>query len=81
MGSTTLSCLELCEADDTCFAFNYDKVRKWCYLSGEDMSEGGTQKSDARWASGIRQCVDHEDTDSDWNNEGMDFGKPEIAAG
>ena len=70
--STVLDCLNMCVEDEDCLSFNYEKDKKWCYLS-ISFSDTLQIKRDGRFATGYRKCTEHINDDG-WDN-------PEFAGG
>lgn len=82
---TVLDCLEMCKQDQDCLSFNYEKVKKWCYLS---ISHWDTlaSKRNSKFSTGYRKCTEHAD-DNSWDNtefaggiEGTEPSPPENVA-
>ncbi|KAL4520356.1 hypothetical protein Ndes2526B_g01119 [Nannochloris sp. 'desiccata'] len=71
VGQTVADCLTMCRRDQDCYAFNYQKLSKWCYLGTTEESDLVTTKNN-KWAAGYRRCVEHT-SDDGWSNEGF-FG-------
>ena len=69
---TTLDCLNKCRVNQDCYSFNYDKAKKWCYISISEKSDL-VIRSDAKYAAGYRKCVEHADNNG-WDN-------PEFSGG
>ena len=71
--ATTLDCLNKCGADQDCYSFNYDKSKKWCYIS---ITEKTSLKSvrDGKYAGGYRKCIEHIGNNG-WDNPAFSGGQ------
>ena len=71
--ATTLDCLNKCRSDQECFSFNYDKTKKWCYISLSEKSDLVVAR-DGKFAAGYRKCVAHTGNGA-WDNPGFNGGQ------
>ena len=71
--ATTLDCLNKCRADQDCYSFNYDKTKKWCYISLSEKTDLVSAR-DGKFAAGYRKCIANTGNDG-WNNPGFNGGQ------
>lgn len=60
-------CSDQCRRDTSCYAFNYVKLSKWCYL-GYTHSRSLRYVANGKMASGYRRCSAHS-TNEEWISE------------